>query len=285
MFWILYACGLLLFFMFFFGTYLLAWAESQLVGTPIQIGRFAPSPEQLIRFFRQSISVLNGSFETFQVFFDLQGGIVVVTLALVGSVMVGNDYTFRSLGFYLSKAIGRWHYILGKWFAAGLIVHMMTTLPAFLLYAQHAFDDWNYLFDVRFFLENQGKGPAGWRLLAGVLAYGMLLSVVLGLMLVAVASWMRRTMPLILVWMSIFFFLPGIGHLLVDGLKYDARFRLLDVGNSLSLCGQWLLGFDASNVRPQPQPDFGLAALSLLGVCFVCLIYLNLRTRSVEIVR
>jgi hypothetical protein len=268
--------------MFFFGAYLLAWAESQLSISAQQLGR---DPSRMMRGIRQALRILNGSQDTFQYFYAYQGGIVVVTLSLVGSVLVGNDFTFRSLGFYLSKPISRWQYILGKCLAVMLVVQMMTTLPALVLYGQHAFDDWTYFTNVDYFYDtDSGKGPAGIPLLLAVIGYGTLLSVFLSVLLVATATWMRRTMPLILVWMSLFFFLRLLANILVDGLKYSARFRLLDLWNSLTMLGQACLDFYHDDIGPKPQPEFWEAGLVLTGVCVICLIYLNRRTRGVEIV-
>ena len=284
LFWALYAFGLLLFFMFFFGAFLLAWAESQMNVSAQQFGKMG-DPGRMLRGVRLALRILNGSQDTFQYFFAYQGGIVVVTLALVGSVLVGNDFTFKSLVFYLSKPISRWQYILGKCLAVAMVVQMMTTLPALVLYGQHAFDDWSYLTNVDYFYDNDvGKGPAGIPLLLAVLAYGTLLSVFLSVLLVATASWMRRTMPLIMVWMSMFFFLRLLANILVDGLKYDARWRLLDLWNNLTMLGQWFLSYYHEDISPRPQPEFWEAALMLAGVCALCLIYLNRRTRGVEIV-
>ncbi len=281
MFWALYACGLLLFLMFFFGNFLLAWAQSRADVSGQPLGPMG-NPDRMIGGIRRALNILNGSQETFQYFFSYQGAIVVVTLSLVGSVLVGNDFTFKSLVFYLSKPINRWHYILGKCLAVFFVVQMMTTLPALVLYAQHAFDDWNYVWDIDYFHNMpDSKGPAGIVLLLAVLGYGTLLSAFLSVLLVATASWMRRTMPLIMVWMSLFFFLRLLANILVDGLKWSVHFRLLDLWNNLTLLGQWLLGF-ANDAERQP-PDWE-AAVVLLGVSIVCLIYLNHRTRGVEIV-
>src|SRR5439155_18274879 len=137
LFWVLYAFGLLLFALFFFGAYLFAWAESRPELVNIQVGKFNPSEQQVTRFFRQARGVLNGSHRTFQFYFFYQGSIVVITLALVGSVLVGNDYTFRSLPFYLAKPIRRWHYVAGKCLAVAVAVLLLSTLPALGLYAQH----------------------------------------------------------------------------------------------------------------------------------------------------
>lgn len=279
LFWVLYAFGLLLFLMFFFGSYLLAWGESQ-VNVQLKMG----DPSRFMRGIRQVLSILNGSQDTFQYFYAYQGGIVVITLAMVGSILVGNDFTFKSLVFYMAKPIGRWQYILGKCLAVALVVQMMTTLPALVLYGQAAFDNWDYFFHADYFHHTGlGKGPAGIPLLLAVLAYGTLLSIVLSILLVATASWMRRTMPLIMVWISLFFFLRLLANMMV-ALTDQPRFRLIDLWNNLTLLGQACLGYYHEDIGPKPQPAFWEAGVVLAGVCVVCLIYLNHRTRGVEIV-
>jgi hypothetical protein len=119
----------------------------------------------------------------------------------------------------------------------------------------------------------------------GVLGYSAVFAVVLSILLVATASWMRRTIPLIMVWISLFFFLRLVARLLVEGLKYDGRWRLLDLWNDMCLVGQWCLSIAHDAISPRPQPEFWEAALVLAGVCAVCLIYLSRRTRGVEVVR
>ena len=150
MFWFLYGFGLLLFLMFFFGNFLLAWAQSRAELSAQQLGPMG-NPERMIGAIKRALGILNGSQETFQYFYAYQGAIVVVTLSLVGSVLVGNDFTFKSLVFYLAKPIGRWQYILGKCLAVFFVVQLMTTVPALVLYGQHAFDDWNYVTGYRLF--------------------------------------------------------------------------------------------------------------------------------------
>jgi ABC-type transport system involved in multi-copper enzyme maturation permease subunit len=287
LFWVLYGFALLLFLMFFFGSFLLDWAETQVAATPIQVGRLRADPERSARFIRQGLRILAGSQETFAYFFTYQGAMLIVILALAGSTLVGNDFTQRCLSFYLAKPIRPWHYILGKCLAAGAVVHLITTIPALALFAQNAFRDWSYLFDADYFtVNNLGQGPAGWRLLVGIVGYGMILAVFLGLTLVTMASILRRTMPLILGWVSAFLFLRILANVLVDGFRYDASWRLLDLWNNLGLLGRACLGFDPERLDlPAPQPTFTAAALTLLGVCTVCLMLLHRRTRGVPIVR
>jgi ABC-type transport system involved in multi-copper enzyme maturation permease subunit len=272
LFWFVYALGLCIFLLFFFGQYLLAYIETQAAESNVSILGFRDNPQNLIRFLR-GILKLDGSADTYANFFWYQGYIVMVVLAMAGSILVGNDFHFGSLPFFLSKPLSRWHYLLGKALAVAVFINLMTTAPALVLFIQYGFlDSWSYYWDSR-------------HLLAGILGYGMALTVSLSLLLVATSSWLRRTVPLIMVWTIVLFFFRLMSRVLVDGLHYDARWRLIDLWNSLYLVGCRCLGMDHEQVRPRPQPVWYEAVLVLGVACLVCVSYLNLRTRAVEIVK
>jgi ABC-type uncharacterized transport system permease subunit len=99
---------------------------------------------------------------------------VMIILALAGAILVGNDVRFGTLPFYLSKPLSRIHYLGGKALAVAVFVNMMTTIPAVVLYVQYSLldDKENY------FVEK-------WYLLAGIFAYGAVLTVTLSLLLLA----------------------------------------------------------------------------------------------------
>jgi len=282
MFWVVYSFGMLLFLMFFFGQYLLVFAETQ-IPTDIQINGRKVGLEILMSFSRAALRVLNGSRETFAVFLNFQASIVVVMLSLAGAVMVGNDFTERSLPFYLAKPITRRHYLLGKSLAIGVIVNLLTTLPALVLFVQHGLEDWAYFADPDYF--HPEGGPGGWLLLLGVLGYGLVLTMFLSLFLVTMVTLVRRTVPLVMLWVSMFFFMRIVSGLLVGILKWDARFRLLDLWNDMSLLGRACLGYEHARLGMQPQPTYFDAGLTLAGVSLLCLIFLNLRIRAVDIIR
>jgi hypothetical protein len=285
LFWVLYALGLLIFLMFFFGSLFFDWAQGQLNEAPVQFGKLKVDPGRAMDFVRQQLKVLSGTRETYAAFFGLQAPMTAIILCLSGAVLVGDDFRQGSTSFYLSKPIRRWHYLMGKFLAIAVVVNLLTTLPALVLFAQQTLGDWNYLLDPDYFRANLGKGPAGVPLLLGILGSGAILTVVLGLLLLTTAAYVQRTMPIILVWSALFLFLRALSRSLVDGLRYDARWRLLDLWNSLSLVAQGLLGFEHEETLPRPQPSFEAAAFVLGGVCLTCLILLRRRMRRLEIVR
>lgn len=291
MFWALYALSLTIFLMFFFGQYLLAWAEGQAAETQITVGFIRTDPSRLIHLLRDALK-LNGRAETYRNLFWFQGSMVVILLALAGSVIVGNDFQLSSLPFYLSKPLGRRHYLTGKALAVAVFVNLMTTLPAIVLFVQYGLlDSWDY-----FIRGGPVLGELTWGgtpltvrgpnpLLIGIIAYGLVLTACLSLMLLATATWLRRTVPLIMAWTSLFFFLRMLSAALVDGLQYDPRWRLLDLWNDLHLVGSACLGMGRESFRSPRQPEVAEAAIVLAGVCLLCLTYLTRRIRAVEIVR
>jgi hypothetical protein len=292
LFWILYGLGLMIFMLFFFGQYLLALAETQAdqMGLPAagpdssgQVRQMAREDvRRLVRVLRENPRLLgdllrnslklNGSGEMYRNFFWYQGYIIMVVLALAGSILVGNDIHHGSLPFYLSKPLSGRHYLLGKGLAVAVFVNLVTTLPALCLFVQYGMlYSWDYLAD-------------NLTLAAGIVGYGLLLSVSFSLLLLAVAVWVRRTVPMILVWTTVFFFCRQLTGALVDRLHYDPRWRLLDLWNDTYLVGNVLLGIDPKDIRPA-QPAWYEGALVLGGVCALCLTYLIRRIRAVEIVK
>jgi ABC-2 type transport system permease protein len=273
LFWVLYAFGLLFFFMFFFGQYLLAWTESQAAAQSVPLlPGVGIKPDRLIESLRVGLK-LHGTSETYRNFFRYQASMVIIILAMTGSILVGNDFQFRSLPFYLAKPLSPWHYVLGKCLAVAVFINLMTTLPAIVLFVQYGLlTSWDY------FLESAD-------LLGGILAYGLLLTVSLSLILLATASWLKRTVPMIMAWTTLFIFMRFVAAALVDGLNYDPRWRLIDLWNSTYLLGNYFLGIAPGRFWPYRQPEVYEAALALGAVCLLCVTYLTLRIRAVEIVR
>jgi hypothetical protein len=197
----------------------------------------------------------------------------MVLLAMAGALLIGNDLRFGSLTYYLSKPLTRLHYLAGKGLAVAAVVTLMTTLPAVVLFVQYGLlDTWDYFTD---------KGY----LFFGILGYGLVLTTTVTLVLLATASWLRRTVPLIMTWTTLFFFNRLLAALLVDVLNNDPRWRLIDLWNDTYLVGHACLRLNPLAIRPVAQPAWYEAALVLGGVCLACLTYLTLRIRAVEIVK
>src|SRR5579871_2859668 len=81
LFWAIYALSLTLFLMFFFGQYLLAWAESQTAEQSVRILGVPVKTREFIELLQKALK-LNGSAETYRNFIALQASVVMIVLAL-----------------------------------------------------------------------------------------------------------------------------------------------------------------------------------------------------------
>jgi ABC-type transport system involved in multi-copper enzyme maturation permease subunit len=273
LFWALYALGMMIFLLFFFGQYLLAWAQTQVAESDVRVGGLGrANPQDLIRLLRNFLK-LDGSGETYRNFFFYQGYIIMIILALAGAILIGNDLRFGSLPYYLAKPLSRRHYLFGKGLAIAIFINLMTTLPALVLFIQFGMlDSWQYFFE-RF------------DLFLGILGYGLVLTVSLTLLLLATATWLRRTVPLIMTWTILFFFCRQLAFALVNGLHLNARWRLLDTWNCTYLLGNKFLQVAPDRIWPTPQPAWYEAAAVLAVLTAACVAYLVARLRAVEIVQ
>jgi ABC-2 type transport system permease protein len=266
LFWVLYGLSLMIFMLFFFGQYLLLQLQMQSAAS----GGQKNVPEWIDKFVRPILK-LDGSGESYRFFIGYQGYMIMIILALAGSILVGNDLQFGSLAFYLSKPLSRFHYLAGKALAVGVFINLMTTLPAVVLYVQYSLvdDRENYFVDK-------------WQLLLGIFGYGAVLTCTLSLMLLATAIWVQRTVPMIMVWTTLFLFCRLLGGALINWLGFSRYWRLIDLWNSTVLLGNVCLQVD---VDLNTQPEWYWAAMVLAGVSLLCLTYLILRIRAVEVVK
>lgn len=276
MFWMLYAASVLIFLFYFFGQYLQVFLENRVADAMVRTGGLFGrmiKPDVFVKMLRDALH-MNGTADTFGDFMWTEGYIAMVILSFAGSVLIGNDFQHNSLPFYLSKPISRRHYLLGKALAVAIVMNMMTTVPALGLFLQYGFiDTWEYYLNEP-------------RLLFGILAYGFALTVTMSLLLLVTATWVRRTVPLVMVWTALFVLARLVHRWLVDGLSLSPRWRLIDVWNDMYLFGQWCFGTEHAILRPtnQQQPAYWEATLAVVGVCVGCVFYLRRRVQAVEVV-
>jgi ABC-type transport system involved in multi-copper enzyme maturation permease subunit len=274
LFWALYALALIVFLGFFFGQYLMAWATTQLGTQDVRVSGIRANPRVLVGFLSNLLK-LNGSAATFRNFMNAEANTVMIVLVLAGSILIGNDLRYGSMPFFLAKPISSWDYLLGKGLAVAVFVNLFTTIPAIILFVQYGLlESWDYFFD-----ESE--------LLVGILSYGAVLTLTFTLLLLAMATWLRRTVPLIMTWTALFSFCGIVARVLVDGLHWHPRWRLIDVWNSTSTLGHSFLPLKqhTPGPPPPPQPDVTEAAIILSAVCLSCLAFLIARIRAVEVVK
>lgn len=276
LFWVVYVVTALpAFLFFFFVTYLFVWAESQGDSNEARMGGLGRVAPKLVADFAKRLQ-MDGGAETYRNFMSYEAWPVMILLALAGALLIGNDVRHNSMAFYLSKPISRWDYVVGKGIAVAVVVNLITTLPALLLWLEYGF-----VKQKEYFLDQLVEKAD---LLVGILAYGAVLTVSLTSLLLAAATWLRKTVPLIMAWVILFVFAASLGNALTS-LGWGSGWRLFDLWNDTFLVGNACLGLDPTQINPQPQPDWQPAALTLIGVVVLCLSYLVWRIRGVEVVR
>ena len=184
-------------------------------------------------------------------------------------MLIGNDMREGGLTFYLSRRINRWHYVIGKLLAIGLLISLTTTIPALILFAEYG-----YLSETMdYYGENTG-------ILVGIVGYGAVLSVTLSLLVVAMASWLQKTVPLVMSFACLFFLLPTIGRILQR--TYDNRYwNLLGLWHDIWIVGTWCFGIDLKNDATHLIP----AVLIVVSICVISLIAIIPKVRAVRVVQ
>jgi len=254
LFWLLLGLALLDFLFFFATIYLKAQVSVQ-------------NPA-VAAFVDQVLSSVTGAGKTYREFMFAQGTVTMLVLAFAGELLVGGDYEQGGLTFYLSRAVGRRHYVAGKLLAIGLLVALTTAIPALILFVEYGV----LTNSLAYFRENGGVG-------LGILGYGAIMAVSLSLLLFALASWLHKNVPLVLSWACIFVLLPALGEILRQAYD-DRRWRLLMFWRDLRLLGSWC--FDSlSDSDLQVLPGaFWIVAI----VWVVCLLAIIPRVRAVKVV-
>jgi hypothetical protein len=188
-FWLFLLLGLLNFLLYFALIYVLAEIGARAGGR----GDRGPP------FLREAIFTGNG--KSYRDFIAFQGGMVMVFLGFAGAQLIGNDFRFRAVAFYLSKPISKLHYFLGKLGAAAALTSLFTLVPALLLFLEYgAFTD---SFD--YFRDSQ-------RIFWAILGYGALVCLAPAVLVLGIAALFQRTIPIVAAWGGIFAFLPLVGE-------------------------------------------------------------------------
>jgi ABC-type transport system involved in multi-copper enzyme maturation permease subunit len=255
--WVVLALGLLQFLAF----WAVIWAVTQLKELPDE------ARNGMLEGFGFTASPREGKENGYSMFIERQSVVVMILLTFTGSLLVGGDFRNGALAFYLSRSIDRRHYIIGKLVTVGMLISLLTTLPALLLFAEYGM--FTSSFDYWF---------THWRIPLGLLFYGAVLSVVLSILLVTLSAYLQRMAPIAITWASLFVLLRILRALMRGQGIY---WNLIDPWRDMHFVGR--LAFD--QFRNNDERHFAHCAAGLLTVvCALALMALVRRVRAVEVV-
>lgn len=194
-FWIFLCIGLMNFFFHFFVVYMITVRLKLAVqGGPSLLLRMIPL---------EAIDSFGKAGRGYQNFLFSQSIVLMIMLGFAGSIVVGNDFRFHGVAFYLSKPVDRLQYFAGKFLSIFFIAALLTLIPAVLLFIEYgAFSE-----SLDYYRDNAN---VFW----GIVVYGTLTCTVTATVLLGVSSLLQKTIPTLVVWGGIFVFLPNIGGLL-----------------------------------------------------------------------
>lgn len=225
--------------------------------------------QRLLENFGFSSRPTSGAESGYIIFMQRQSIVVMILLAFSGSLLVGADFRFQSLPFYLSRRIDRQHYIVGKLLAVSAVVFLLTAFPALLLFLEFGM----FTSSLRYWIDN-------WSVAMAVVVYGLVLCAVLSILLVTLSAYLQRLAPIAITWSSLFVMLRTMASQLSDatGSQY---WKLLDPWRCMRYVGNLVFGsFDTYEEVLLAR----WATLILVSVCTLALIALTHRVRAVEIV-
>jgi ABC-type transport system involved in multi-copper enzyme maturation permease subunit len=202
-------------------------------------------------------------------FMEAQSLVVMILLALAGSLVIGSDFRNGVLPFYLSRRLERRHYVFGKLVAVAVIVWSLTVAPALFLYLEYGL----FTTSLDYWLDT-------WRVVPSILGYGLVLGTVLAVWLAALSAYLQRLAPIAVTWSSLFVLLGRLAFALRDATG-ERSWLLLDPWRDLRLAGRMFFGlFQSTSDR-----DMSVYAASILLVLTVgALAALVHRVRAVEVV-
>jgi len=256
--WLVIALGVFQFLLFWVIIYVLTQARLP-----------AEAQRDLYEWFGFSPTVEAGEDNGYIKFMQQQSVVVMILLAFSGSLLVGADFRMKSLPFYLSRRVDRRHYIVGKLLAISVIISLLTTIPALLLFVEYGM-----------FTPSVGYWTDNWDTVASVLAYGATICVVLSIPLVTISAYLQRMAPIAITWSTIFVMLGRLGSYMRDATGND-NWSLIDPWLDIRLVGKLCFGVFRDGYERERAVS---AALILSLVCIVCLIALTHRVRAVDIV-
>ena len=256
--WILLFLGLAQFIMFWSVIY----AVTQLELPP-------PMRQTILREFGFSVQADEAKDNGFMVFMERQSVVVMILLAFSGSLLVGSDFRQRTLPFYLSRRIGKRHYVAGKLLAVSSLVLILTVIPALALFVEFGSftSGWSYWTD-------------NWRIPVAVLAYGAVLCIANSIWLVSLSSYLQRAAPIAITWSSLLIMPGRLGEFLWKASDNE-YWRLLDLWRDMRLTGQLFFG----KFRKDIDRDLAWWSIALIaGITFVAFVALIRRVRAVDVI-
>jgi hypothetical protein len=207
---------------------------------------------------------VTGTGEAYRDFLFFQARAVELLLAYFGVAGLVGDFRAGGINFYLSKPIDARHYTIGKLLAIAFVLATLTLIPGLVLFLSYGL-----------FSNSPVYWFSEWRLARGIVGYSAAIMIVDGLILLALACWLRRPAALLLAWTAIFVALPALSAAL-EYQFHNRWFRMVNIWWDVGMLGAMSFG-SLQDPKNLPYRPWVVLTIVLLAVCCVWLIRKNLR--------
>jgi ABC-2 type transport system permease protein len=146
-------------------------------------------------------------------FFQVEMFIAMVLVLLSGPSLISQDLRFNALPLYLSRPMRRFDYFAGKLAVIGFFIAGVVIVPAILA----------YILGVCFSLDLKII-PATLPILLGSIAYGTIIVLSAGLLMLALSSLSRNSRYVAGFWIGIWFITASVGGA-VSGVRFGSAMR------------------------------------------------------------
>jgi ABC-2 type transport system permease protein len=149
----------------------------------------------------------------FHVFYSVEVWVAVVLVLLVGPDLISQDLRYNATPLYLSRPLRRRDYFLGKLAVIVGFVGAVTVLPAALA----------YVVGVAFSLE-WGVVADTWRVGLGAIAFGFVVAVSSGLLMLAFSSLSKNSRQVAMLWIGLILVGDMVAYVLSESVnRFDAE--------------------------------------------------------------
>ena len=250
-------------------------AITRLFGLPPQSAR-AP----------QSFRVIFWTY-AYRVFFDIEVRFSMLLVLLIGPNLISQDLRFNALPLYFSRPLRRSDYFLGKLGVIVFCLGAVMVVPAVVA----------YVFGLAFSLDLSVLKDT-FHLLPAAIAYGVLVAVVCGTVMLGLSSLSRNSRYVAFSWVILWFVSSLLSAALVESIR-DEWCHLISFTGNLERVGDALLDVESARQefnkltmvergQPRyyrqtfPEPPWTWSAAVLLGLMGLSLWILASRVKSLD---
>jgi hypothetical protein len=145
-------------------------------------------------------------------FFKTEMVFIMLLVVLAGPGLISRDLRFNALPLYFSRSLTRLDYLLGKLGVIGALVAAVAVVPAVVA----------YLVGVCFSLD-LGVVRDTYPLLLGSVAYGLVISLSVGTLILALSSFSRRSLYVGIAWAGLWLISGTVSSILVEVHRESVR--------------------------------------------------------------